>query len=478
MTPELSPLKSLLFLLIVFVFFVTVQSIVAQPVLYFPSEENIENKYFREKVVESQKKEKARISGFTKKQVNLINEQIDYRIDLLLSLMTSGEILFDSPLQKYVEAVFYKLLKANPVIDQNYQVIVSRSSVPNAFNVGGGFIIINTGLIERLQSEEELAFILAHELSHQVMDHVNQNIAENVIAETDKVRKEQIKKILQSRYRVYSQLENLILPGLTNEMSFRRSLELQADSLGLVYYLNSAYSNLGPLHTMLLLDRIDIDEDTTLIDYRSFFKSDSILFNPRWLKYGTASSLSGVIAPIDTLSDVLRTHPDALYRFDVLKNILQMPGIDTTAGPPPNPEFDQIRLLARIETIHGLFLGGSYSRAIHAALKTSALHPELEYPKFITSIMLSRLNKLRIEKKAGLYLDTTNKNYSETYNRTISFLWEINSKDCAQIAYWLVRPANPGNNRFQMEALLYSAMVVDRKKRISFTIFFIQKKFS
>jgi predicted Zn-dependent protease len=194
MTPELSPLKRQLFLLIVFVFFVTVQSIVAQPVLYFPSEEIVENKYFREKVVESQKKEKARISGFTKKQVNLINEQIDYRIDLLLSLMTSGEILFDSPLQKYVEAVFYKLLKANPVIDQSYQVIVSRSSVPNAFNVGGGFIIINTGLIERLQSEEELAFILAHELSHQVMDHVNQNIAENVIAETDKVRKEQIKK--------------------------------------------------------------------------------------------------------------------------------------------------------------------------------------------------------------------------------------------------------------------------------------------
>ena len=71
---------------------------------------------------------------------------------------------------------------------------------------------------------------------------------------------------------------------------------------------------------------------------------------------------------------------------------------------------------------------------------------------------------MRIEKKAGLYLDTTNKNYAETYNRTISFLWEINSKDCAQIAYWLVRPANPSTNRFQMEALLYSAMVVDRKK--------------
>ncbi|OQX84775.1 MAG: hypothetical protein B6D55_08415 [Candidatus Omnitrophica bacterium 4484_70.2] len=48
--------------------------------------------------------------------------------------------------------------------------VINRPQV-NAFTVGGGFIFVYTGLLDVLQSEEELAAVLAHEMAHSVNDH-------------------------------------------------------------------------------------------------------------------------------------------------------------------------------------------------------------------------------------------------------------------------------------------------------------------
>jgi predicted Zn-dependent protease len=48
--------------------------------------------------------------------------------------------------------------------------LVKTESV-NAFATPGGFILVTTGLVKQLQSEDELAFVLAHEVGHVLKRH-------------------------------------------------------------------------------------------------------------------------------------------------------------------------------------------------------------------------------------------------------------------------------------------------------------------
>jgi predicted Zn-dependent protease len=48
--------------------------------------------------------------------------------------------------------------------------LIKTDSV-NAFATPGGFVLVTAGLVKQLQNEEELAFVLAHEISHVLRRH-------------------------------------------------------------------------------------------------------------------------------------------------------------------------------------------------------------------------------------------------------------------------------------------------------------------
>lgn len=52
-------------------------------------------------------------------------------------------------------------------------VVLSSSTAPIAFALGERTIIINSGLMQYLATEDEVAFLLAHELSHLLLNHTN-----------------------------------------------------------------------------------------------------------------------------------------------------------------------------------------------------------------------------------------------------------------------------------------------------------------
>lgn len=52
-----------------------------------------------------------------------------------------------------------------------YKAIVFQSEEVNAFATVGGYIYITTGLLDFVESMDELAFIVAHEISHNDLEH-------------------------------------------------------------------------------------------------------------------------------------------------------------------------------------------------------------------------------------------------------------------------------------------------------------------
>jgi predicted Zn-dependent protease len=57
-----------------------------------------------------------------------------------------------------------------------YEVTVVDDSIVNAFAAPGGQIVLYTGLIQQVESQEELAGVLAHEIEHVVQQHGVQGV--------------------------------------------------------------------------------------------------------------------------------------------------------------------------------------------------------------------------------------------------------------------------------------------------------------
>lgn len=82
-----------------------------------------------------------------------------------------GQYTLDPALSAYVQRVGMKLAKASDAPDLPYAFVIINSSDLNAWALPGGKIAINRGLLAALDSEAQLAAVLAHEIAHVTKRH-------------------------------------------------------------------------------------------------------------------------------------------------------------------------------------------------------------------------------------------------------------------------------------------------------------------
>lgn len=76
-----------------------------------------------------------------------------------------------SPVTKYVQDLGKKLAAQAPGYKWPYNFHVANVADINAFALPGGTIFVNLGTIQAAQNEAELAGVMAHEISHVVLQH-------------------------------------------------------------------------------------------------------------------------------------------------------------------------------------------------------------------------------------------------------------------------------------------------------------------
>jgi predicted Zn-dependent protease len=80
--------------------------------------------------------------------------------------------LDDPEIVDYLAALGGRLVRANPAARQDFEFFAMRDNVVNAFALPGGFVGVNTGLINLADTESELASVLAHEIAHVSQRHI------------------------------------------------------------------------------------------------------------------------------------------------------------------------------------------------------------------------------------------------------------------------------------------------------------------
>ncbi len=104
----------------------------------------------------------------------------DRSLGLKLSKMVAqeyGTITDTVALKAWVKQVGDRLVKALPNKQFEYSFQIVDMAEPNAFAVPGGPIYISRGLLALVNTEDELAGVIAHEIIHVHKRHTAQQIA-------------------------------------------------------------------------------------------------------------------------------------------------------------------------------------------------------------------------------------------------------------------------------------------------------------
>lgn len=152
----------------------------------------------------------------------------------------------NSKVVDFVNKVGQKLVKESQINDYEYRFFVLDDPGINAFTPGYGYIYINRGLLSFLNSEAELAGVLAHEIAHNTQRHLARkksgmlwsNVA--AFAAAFAVGNSRIADVVQTTAAVRLQ-------------GFGREMELEADEVGAEFMYNANYdpkAMLGVLGTL------------------------------------------------------------------------------------------------------------------------------------------------------------------------------------------------------------------------------------
>lgn len=82
----------------------------------------------------------------------------------------------DKSVIAYVSQVGNYLVSHSVKPMKQYKFIVTADRVPDAMTAGGGRIYISRGMLELVESEDELAGILAHEIAHDAFGHAAKTV--------------------------------------------------------------------------------------------------------------------------------------------------------------------------------------------------------------------------------------------------------------------------------------------------------------
>ena len=96
---------------------------------------------------------------------------------IMAQIRNSGQVVEDPLVTEYVNEIGHRIAaQANNDGIYDFSFFVIDDPVVNAFALPGGFIGVHTGLLEATRNEDELAGVLAHEVSHVTQRHIARSI--------------------------------------------------------------------------------------------------------------------------------------------------------------------------------------------------------------------------------------------------------------------------------------------------------------
>ncbi len=309
-------------------------------------------------------------------------------------LLRSGLVTYQDEVSAYVSQVADRALEKQPELREKLQFFVVYGPFPNAFATQRGTIFFNLGMIARLETEAQLAFILCHEVAHFLQNHaLNRYLdySRNLIKNEE--------------YRRASSQAKLLLRN-----NYSRQQEMEADSVGYLLFRESPYGSSSVPAVFEMLATADqpwgypsVGADWIASQTFPSTALDSLIFND--LNPNGGPTVDGSVKYVfksyptqpnasdsptlaekeesseeDEASEEVQgeenessmdegegTHPSPERRLASLRSWINTnDGIGTSAFVQPTEEFLKIRRIARLEAARAWIHEGDYADALLA----------------------------------------------------------------------------------------------------------------
>lgn len=374
--------------------------------------------------------------------------------------------LFDDVLYPFVKNVHEKIIAANPGLPAT-SIILTSEPVPNAFSVGDGTLVVYTGLISELENEDQLAFVLCHELAHFALHHATHQLVQEIERFQSKEFKAQIKKIKEAEFNQSELYESMYRNSQFKSRYHRRDLERQADSLAYHYYLNTSYSPAQAMRLLELFETIDEPKGDSLLQLEQHFGCTNTPFQPKW-KDNSSSSVWGSAHAAQkernkSLADSLSTHPDAQARLQWITAMAAQE--HPTEHPVTAENYPPIKYLCALENVQAWYDRERYDKTIYSALLYQKEYPECAYFK---DICILSLNGLFVQSKThnlSAVLSQSSPYYDSGYNALLVLLNNLRLSELAALqACSLDEQLEPDSEFGLYAAFRYAASKEDKAK--------------
>lgn len=156
-----------------------------------------------------------------------------------------GDYILDPALTNYVDGVGQRLA-AQAARDFSYEFHVLNSSIPNAWALPGGKIVVNRGLLTELSSEAELAAVLGHEIVHADAAHGARQQSKGMLTQVGMMAA-MIYGSSQAKSEMGQQIA-MMVPQLGAQLittKYSRDAERESDLYGMRYMSAAGYNPQG-----------------------------------------------------------------------------------------------------------------------------------------------------------------------------------------------------------------------------------------
>ena len=196
------------------------------------------------------------------------DEEIQLGEGVSAGLLGAMPLQADERLQRYVNHVGRWIASQSERSDLPWSFGVIDTESINAFAMPGGTVMISHGLVKRLKSESELAGVLAHEIAHVVRKHqlkaIQSNAGSDFLAAVGKeVAADRIGRRGGDAFGLKNQLAQSGIDLVKNGVFLRpldRSLEYEADRVGVVLAARAGYDPYGLVAVLQMLQSMKPDD--------------------------------------------------------------------------------------------------------------------------------------------------------------------------------------------------------------------------
>lgn len=343
------------------------------------------------KVQEDIKKGKEELN---QNQERVFFEGTNYAIDEILH---SGLVIYGDEMSNYISEVADHLLRNDSELRSQLRFYIIKSNASNAFSTDQGIVFVTTGLLSQLTSEAQIAYVLAHEISHYTEKHVVETFDYKT-----------------KGYRQSDRIASL--------SQYSKDKEFEADKLGVKLYNAAGYSEEEIISTfdVLMYSYLPFDEVVFPISYfnKDGFYIPNTLFPSK--KYE--------IKAIEDYDDSNSSHPNIKKRKEAAEIEIGTYSNWTDVTQRLGEErFKEIRNIARFESVRNDIIDNQYGNALYSIFILEKDFPNSMYLKRMKAQTWMNLMLYKAENKSSQTIQKTSELEGES--ATLHFFLKKLSKE-------------------------------------------------